>query len=403
MMMPKFDEYNVLFDEVSLRLIDTDASQIVDDQEYKATETIACFNYGRIEQAALADDMRAAAGRVRGHVRASVIEVGRELIAIKARMIPHGDFVAWVEAECGLGIRTAQRLMKAAEFLDRTKSDKLSFLPVDGLLALAAIPSEDVAAHIVERIDRGELTAVCEIKAAIGQLHPKRRNVAHGGEHSVVVEEPIRHSSVLPAEDAGIVLEKPEVWLVARTDTDHEPAAPGVQDAHRTSDLLAVAIHTVKNLSPGDLADFDRWYCDTYRIAEGREAVEANIVVRDDQETLTPAGEQAPEPANAVEAIEHETSPRDDQRSLMSDPVQHLLAPDMVEVEAEPLIAAWQGFKRNVQKCGRAWVLDGGPVEVSSGEHFVITERLAPWRDAYRVAHPEKQEAIRRWFELQHA
>jgi hypothetical protein len=39
------------------------------------------------------------------------IEIGRELIAVKSRL-PHGDFVKWVEAQCGFKIRMAQDLMK---------------------------------------------------------------------------------------------------------------------------------------------------------------------------------------------------------------------------------------------------------------------------------------------------
>ena len=69
--------------------------------------------------------------------------------------------------------------------------------------------------------------------------------------------------------------------------------------------------------------------------------------------------------------------------------------------EGDTLTVTWREFKVNPQKCGRAWVLDGAPAEPSPGEHHVITERLAPWRNDYRVASPERQQAICRWLEQQ--
>jgi hypothetical protein len=340
---------------------------------------VCVFDYDQIEDTALADDMRVAAGRVREHVRASVIEVGRELMAVKART-QHGDFVAWVETECGLPIRTAQRAMRAAEFVDRTKHVNLSFLPTDGLLAIASIPSRDDADRIVERIDRGELTTAYEIKAAIGKLHAKRRNLTGGAKNTGVGEEPVRCSSAPLAEEADVGTGRPEVWLVARSQIDPEPVDAEIVWPPRierevqveTQDRptpLAVAIHAIESLSEDDLAAFNRWYRNTFA-------------------------------ASAAKPLKDETPPRDDEEVLAPTP-ERLPEPDMVEIEDDLLIAMWRDFKPNPQKCGRAWVLDGGPAEVSSGEHFVITERLAPWRDAYRVAPPDRQQSIRQWLEQQ--
>jgi hypothetical protein len=375
----------------------------------KTREIVPGFNYGQIENTILADQMRAAAGRVREHVRASVIEVGRELIAIKAQT-KHGDFVAWVEAECGLLIRTAQRAMKAAEFVDRTKSVKLSFLPADGLLALASIPSQKIVDRIVQRIDRGEAITVREIKAASGQLPPKNRPIADEAEREGVVKEPTKGPSIPLAADVGSVREEPEVWLVARTDTSHDDTVResvvtgGHGETHDEPGLLAVAIHAVKNLSEDDLADFDRWYRDAYWIGQGRAAVEDDIVARDGQETLTSPVERAPEQDG--DQIGDEVAPLDDHDEVSTTApvrVSEADAADAVEIEHDPIIAMWLDFKPNPQKCGRAWALAGTPAEVSSSEHFRITERLAPWRDAYRAAPPERQETIRRWLEQQRA
>ena len=83
----------------------------------------------------LAEQARAAASRVRDFVRASVIDVGRELLAVKAQL-EHGQFLNWLGSECDLRVRTAQRLMQVAEAIG--KNDNLSYLPPDGLLAISA-------------------------------------------------------------------------------------------------------------------------------------------------------------------------------------------------------------------------------------------------------------------------
>jgi hypothetical protein len=402
---------NIMFSDTPPPLVyhNTDTALILGDQKEpcKTREIVAGFNYGQIENTILADHMRAAAGRVREHVRASVIEVGRELLAIKAQT-RHGDFVAWVEAECRLLIRTAQRAMKAAEFVDRTKSVKLSFLPADGLLALASIPSQDVVDGIVQRIDRGEAITVREIKAACEQLRPYNRTIADRAERDGVAKEPTKGPSIQLAADAGSVREEPEVWLVARTDTIRDDTvrgsvvAGGHDETRDEPDLLVVAIHAVKNLSEDDLADFDRWYRDAYWIGQGRAAVEDDITARDGPEALMSPVERAPEQDG--EHIGDEVAPLDDHEEVSTTtPVRVSEADlaDAVEIEHDPIIAMWLDFKPNPQKCGRAWALAETPAEVSSSEHFRVTERLAPWRDAYRAAPPERQETIRRWLEQQ--
>jgi hypothetical protein len=108
-----------------------------------------------------------AADRVRGLIRASVIEVGRELLAIK-RQLKHGQFVAWVEHDCQLSIRAAQRAMRAAEMVE--KNDKLSYLPPDGLLALASrSASKPIVAEIIAQIETGAQPTASDIKRRIAE------------------------------------------------------------------------------------------------------------------------------------------------------------------------------------------------------------------------------------------
>jgi hypothetical protein len=123
-----------------------------------------CFDYGQVD-VGVAAEMRATADRVRGLMRASVIEVGRELLVIK-RKLKHGQFVPWVERECRLSTRTAQRAMLAAEMVE--KNDKLSYLPPDGLLALASrSASEPIVREIIAQIGTGAQPTAAEIKRQI--------------------------------------------------------------------------------------------------------------------------------------------------------------------------------------------------------------------------------------------
>ena len=52
------------------------------------------FDSGQLE-AEPAEEVRGVAERVRGFIRASVIDVGRELLRVKERL-NHGQFVVWV-------------------------------------------------------------------------------------------------------------------------------------------------------------------------------------------------------------------------------------------------------------------------------------------------------------------
>ena len=112
----------------------------------------------------IADQMRAAADRVRNLHRATVIDVGRELIAIK-NQVEHGQFVAWVERELGMSIRAAQRAMQAAEMV--SKNDKLSYLPKDGLLTLASRAAAPIMDEVIARVEAGERPSVAEIKERV--------------------------------------------------------------------------------------------------------------------------------------------------------------------------------------------------------------------------------------------
>ena len=101
------------------------------------------FDYG-IVGANVASDLRDAARRIRERLARSVIESGRDLLAIKGQL-KHGQFVAWIEAECALSLRSAERMMAAAEWA-KGKNDTVSHLPPTVIYALSA-PSTPPEIH----------------------------------------------------------------------------------------------------------------------------------------------------------------------------------------------------------------------------------------------------------------
>ncbi|MGU3666082.1 hypothetical protein ACLBX9_18010 [Methylobacterium sp. A49B] len=112
------------------------------------------FDYERLDDAA-ANEAKAVVERYRDRQKAYVIDTGRDLLAIKARL-EHGLFLEWVQAEMGMTPRSAQRAMGAAEVLG-DKSDTVSYLPPSVLYELSA-PStpEPVRAAVLRRIEAGE-------------------------------------------------------------------------------------------------------------------------------------------------------------------------------------------------------------------------------------------------------
>src|SRR4051812_20580645 len=97
------------------------------------------FDYAPV-RSDIANQMRPAAHRIQQLRPTAVVDIGPELIAIEDP-IEHGQFIQWVESECRMSIRTAQRAMQAAEMVER--NDKLSYLPADGLGAGMACGEAD--------------------------------------------------------------------------------------------------------------------------------------------------------------------------------------------------------------------------------------------------------------------
>ncbi|WP_458093771.1 hypothetical protein [Roseomonas sp. WA12] len=103
-------------------------------------QTVIGFNYAGVSPAD-AELLRVHAASARRVLAQGDRLVGALLLEAK-KILPHGQFGAWVMAELNIGSRHAQRLLAAARV--RAESDKLSHLPTSVLVLLDApqVPSE---------------------------------------------------------------------------------------------------------------------------------------------------------------------------------------------------------------------------------------------------------------------
>ena len=127
-------------------------------------ETVT-FDYSALP-ADVASDARAVAERIRSHdtqAYAAAVEIGHELIHMRDRL-EHGQFLAWIEAECGFSKTAAYRSMDVAERLP-DKLPTVGSLPLTAAYKVAARSTpEPVRQEVVRRIEAGEWLATATVK-----------------------------------------------------------------------------------------------------------------------------------------------------------------------------------------------------------------------------------------------
>jgi hypothetical protein len=130
-----------------------------------ASEGSADFNYGALDTD-VATLVRQAAKRIGDRTRSSIIDNGRDLIAVKAKL-GHGMFGKWLKAEFGWSDQTAQNFMNAARLVEG-KNQNFWNLPASTVYKLAA-PSTpaDTRDALVARVESGETLSAREIRAEI--------------------------------------------------------------------------------------------------------------------------------------------------------------------------------------------------------------------------------------------
>ena len=132
-----------------------------------AAEADLAFNYALLAPD-VAVDLRHQAARLRGlMVRSTVdmIEIGRDLIAIKAQL-GHGQFTDWVEREIGVTVRTVQGYMAIAKL--NGKNETISLLPPSTARMLAAKSvAPEIVQQVITRANSGDIVPEATVKGMI--------------------------------------------------------------------------------------------------------------------------------------------------------------------------------------------------------------------------------------------
>ena len=416
----------------------------------------------------IADQMRDRASRIRAIQRASVVEVGRELIAAKELGVDHGCFIQWVRTACLMNIRTAERAMQATKLVE--KNDKLSYLPTDGLVALASgAAPKSIVDDILDEIEAGQRPSAAHIKCRIAEAKatakrardqnphrampqdlgsdPNERQAATAdlidmllawdriGEFiaaskkadlSKVVEALERHyngcGDVVEArlEAAPTPRCRPGEWspreIIDAAVANGEPVTAAEAEFEEPSDDALAAEAATPSSSPDTSDNPDsRIEQGEARSLQGSSKYGSGAAVESDV-TTEPESRRLVEPLTQRESvsvavpmaagatIQPLAVGRTAGQWTHSAPLGRLDAgagtatnnssgaaaavmlpiptETSSEVKAEELLAMLHPCKRNTQYRGRQWVADGCPSAIDTNEHFIITEKLVPFRGA---------------------
>jgi Protein of unknown function (DUF3102) len=133
---------------------------------------ITPYAYDALPDQGQATRLKAAAKRIRDLFRGGVVEVGRELIAVKEE-IGHGSFCRWITAEFAMTERTAQNYMAAAT-LAQEKSETVSYLPATILYRLGST-SPKARGEVMKRLERGEQLSSKQVGVVIRAVRDDER------------------------------------------------------------------------------------------------------------------------------------------------------------------------------------------------------------------------------------
>jgi hypothetical protein len=108
-----------------------------------------------------------------------IVLIGRDLKSVKD-ILEHGQFVLWVQQECNFSVRSAQKFLRAAAFVDG-KSASAALLTPGNVYRLSAknAPPEVVNA-VIERAAAGEISEA-EIAEMFREYDEQKRGAARKG------------------------------------------------------------------------------------------------------------------------------------------------------------------------------------------------------------------------------
>jgi hypothetical protein len=193
--------------------------------------------------AATKADLSARAARIKAVLHRSLVEVGRELIEAKA-ILSHGQFIKWVEAECGMTARTAQLIMGAYRLC--LKYENFSHLGRSALFALGVSDVPPSTLIAVQRlIDAGNLPTYSDVRSLV---HAAKADRLSPVSLAVAVEN-------APAQAHVVDLETHRVLAAVRSSlAAADPAvAESVEQFRGRVDVNEIAIWLAELLDDGQI------------------------------------------------------------------------------------------------------------------------------------------------------
>jgi Protein of unknown function (DUF3102) len=184
---------------------------------------------------------------------ASVIAIGRELIAVK-KALGHGAFGAWVQSECGFCLRSAQNYMGVAHRAGKNAS--VALLPLATLYRMGGRRTTRWMLNAAaERVAEGdEMTEAALERLYKMFLDSKARRVRRGGlDQNAVIRKSERRiaapSAGADAADEGFkepsaaeLAEQRAQWILKRCGEEFSISLVAMQD----SGGLAAAVRVLK-------------------------------------------------------------------------------------------------------------------------------------------------------------
>ena len=204
----------------------------------------------------LVDELDRVAKRVRMQLKnmsAHIIEIGRELSAVKQRL-DHGQFLRWVMEECELAPRHAQLMMRAAQWAEG-RDEIVSHLEPTTLYLLAAPSTPKTARQeVLALLEEGQRPAPQVVKDMIRAAKQRTPDEpASSGKRGLVVppsrfEDLLEPSGAQPelAEGEGAWLEgalKLISLLAEAVSLNAHSISPGIM--HRAVEFIPLLVEAV--------------------------------------------------------------------------------------------------------------------------------------------------------------
>jgi hypothetical protein len=140
------------------------------------TSALIAFNYNTVD-ADTAAMLRLRAERIKTRIKKTtedIIQIGKDLLAVKQQRLDHGQFRAWVETEVGINPRSAQMYMAAARLFEKNEIISRLLPTTVYRLASPSTPPEIVEA-VTTKAASGEVVPDIMVKKMIEEAKYKIR------------------------------------------------------------------------------------------------------------------------------------------------------------------------------------------------------------------------------------